>query len=309
MTVLLRSSCEHIMAQTREIIQRRILNFETLLCLNQTPLLQEQVRHAISLHCEALDAPDASPFIEDLNTLYVQIGEHWKKVNGNMVVAVSLRQSIFALEVFLVSKLLEDYANQPYHLEPGMRGIADCVAEERNRSRQISEGRDSISSARGYYDGFIFPLEEMVLNREHVEKKLHAAAERKGNPGSDIEPLIKRGDWPDLAGAILYDRELANRLFDTKAYTSEQHETVIQGIDRIQKEYFVELKSPTVFTTNSRARELTMQSRSEPLTENRHTWIQMLLTGRKQNKPSPESDMSPLIWDTETSGVSLKKIE
>ena len=293
----------------QETEKRRILNFETLLQLNQTPLLQEQIRRAISLHCKALEAADASPFIEDLNALYAQIGDHWKKVNENITVAASLRQSILVFQVFLVSKLREDYVNQPYQLEPGMRAIADRVAEQRNHSRPITEGRDGASSSQAYHDNFIFPLEEMVLNRDHVEKKLHAAATRQGNPGSDIEPLVKRCDWSNLAATLIYDRELANRLFEASAYNPKQYKAVIQGIDRIQKEFFVEVNSPTAFTTNSRAHELTMQRRSEPLTENRLTWIQMPLTGRNQNKPSPESDASPLIRDTEASGVSLKKIE
>ncbi|KAL9103075.1 MAG: hypothetical protein Q9163_001841 [Psora crenata] len=304
-------SCQNTMAQrgAHEIINHRILDLKTLLFLSLTPLLREQIRAAISLHSKALDAAETGPFIDDLNALYGQVADHWKKINQNITVAASLKQSMLTFQAFLVSKLLEDYANEPYRLDPGMRTIVECVVEQTDHSRQANEGEGGTSYAQGYYKSFIFPLEEMILNREHVEKKLRAAAERQGNPGSDIEPLVKRCDWPDLAATLVYDRELANRLFHARAYRFAEHDTVIQGIDRMQKRYFAELKSATEFTINTRAHGLFNQHHSELSTENPLTWLQGVLTGRKQKMPSPESEVSPLLYGTEEPSVSLKKVE
>ena len=278
------------MAPAREIIVDRIDQLETLSKLTMTPLLLQYTNHAISLHHKALEIENFDPFTQDLNSSYTRVKEHWKRVNGDMTVAASLQQSITIFQIFLASKLLEDYAYQPYRLEAGMREIANYVKEQ-------GERQDGGEKDQTYFDNFIFPMDEMTLNKEHVKKRLYATAERQGEPGNDVEPLINQGDWATLATTLLYDRELARILFKTSAYTAEQYDSVLQGLDGIENKYSMELKGPTAFT-------ILDQSIVKRDWQSLFTWIQPFRTGHQPGKPRPRNDTSILGEET---GSSLKK--
>ena len=54
--------------------------------------------------------------------------------------------------------------------------------------------KDGIDVGTAYPDHVIYPLEEMMLSRDYVEKKLRTVA-TEGRQGSDIQPFIDRCDW------------------------------------------------------------------------------------------------------------------
>jgi hypothetical protein len=93
----------------------------------------------------------------------------------------------------------------------------------------------------------IYPLEEMMLSRDYVENKLRAVAAGQGRQGSDIQLLIDKCDWSNLATALTNDRDLARKLFlqqplNAKQFDANTYNRILQGIDEIEGKYFAKLK-------------------------------------------------------------------
>jgi hypothetical protein len=206
-----------------------------------TPLLQTQLHHAIELHCEALNHPD--PYLKDLDTLHDQFKEHWTKVYGDATSRAFLLRDIVMFHQFLVGKLLEDYTNEPYTINNWERDQAKCIIEQEG-------AKDGSNVGTAYSIHVIYPLEEMMLSRDYVENKLRAAA-AEGRRGSDIQPLIDRCDWSNLATALTNDRDLARKLFlqqpfNTNQFDANTYKRILWGIDEIEGKYLAKLlDSPT----------------------------------------------------------------
>ena len=149
------------MGDIRQLIERRIINFETLLVEHLTPLLRERIRHAIALHLEAFKQPIVDPYLKDLDDLQDQLMEHWTKVYGNMISRAYLLQDIILFQQFLVAKLLEDYTNWPYTVEKWVLNQAKCIIEQEDHVRR---NNGSIVNTI-YQDRIVFPLEEMMLSK------------------------------------------------------------------------------------------------------------------------------------------------
>ena len=240
------------MEDIRQLIERRIINFEILSLDYLTPLLQEQIRHAIALHREALKHPNVTPYLQDLDDLHDQLKEHWSKVHGGLVSRAFLLQDIIMFRQFLIAKLLEDYTNMPYSV--GKWALDQAKRIEQKSSTGAKDGSN-------YQVHVVYPLEEMMLDRDHVENKLRVAAAGRGDSGSDIQLLIDRCNWSNLATALTNDRNLALRLFerqpiDTDIFDANTDKSILQGIDEIKGKYFAELSDSSTFVISTHAKKM-----------------------------------------------------
>jgi len=220
-------------------IARRILDFESLLQGNVTPLLQSQLQHAVVAHREVLDHPLSSvdEDLTNLDKLYFEIKSHWKRIYTDMHAAASLFRAMRQLRQFLRSKLLEDYCNERYTVHGLILKLAQL--------KENAEGCHGKEPDALYQDCVILPLEELMLDRAHVEGKMRTALLREGEPGSDIQPLINKGDWTSLASILVKDRELARKVFPENDQTTQK---LMKGIARIADEYYSQLIDASQFT-------------------------------------------------------------
>jgi hypothetical protein len=218
----------NIMGDIRRAIEGRISHLEILLAEYLTPLLRKQIYHAIELHREALSHPD--PYIDDLDALYDQLKEHWTRVYGDPISRACLLQDIIMFHRFLIAKLLEDYTNEPYTVNKWVLDQAKCIIEQDSHAR----AKDGSSVGTEYPVHVIYPLEEMMLSRDYVENKLRAVASEQRRPGGDIQPLIDRCDWLNLAMALTNDHDLALKLvveqpFNTNMFDGNPYKRILRG--------------------------------------------------------------------------------
>jgi len=236
------------MATAHEIALARIVNFAFLLGLNPAPLLEEQLSHAIVLHQQALESRDINPFIQDLDALHAQIEEHWARVHADMLSTASLLWDIDLFQRFLHSKLLEDYANEPFAVSGRMLRLAESTAEQEKRRLTAPTNEETTTLDQEYREHVVFPLEESKLDRDCVENKLRAVAARQGRPGNDIQLLIDACDWAKLAAVLLSDRDIVINLTQRSQTFAEASDKILTGINRVQNKYFASLSSPSMFT-------------------------------------------------------------
>jgi len=282
----------------RDIVELRIAHFTFLLQQKLTPLLYEQLSHAIQLHLQALSSSDVTPFAPDLDASYDQINEHWKKIYANMATTATLFIGINELEQFLRFKLLEDYANESYEASDRILSLAESTAKQ-HLAGPINE--DSTTSDELYEDHVVFPLEESKLDRDCVEKKLLAVAERKGRPGNDIQPLIDARNWGRLAVVLLSDREITIKLTQRSPTFAEVSQRILKGISRFERAYFKTLSSPSEFVLAPRGHQ-----------RRGFAWDILMMATLKRNTPDPgiETDDRDMLMggDIAVTGVDLKKL-
>jgi len=217
-----------------------------------TPLLHENLSHALELHQKALSSSDMTAMAPDLDDSYDQINEHWTKLYADMATTATLLIDINNLEEFLHCKLLEDYANKPYEASDRILSLAESTAKQ-HLARPTNE--DSTTSDKFYEDHVVFPLEESQLDRDCVEKKLVAVAERKGRPGNDIQPIIDACNWDMLAVVLLSDREIAIKLIQRSPTFAKVSDRILRGISQFQDAYFASLSSPSDFVLAPRGHQ------------------------------------------------------
>jgi hypothetical protein len=104
----------------------------------------------------------------------------------------------------------------------------------------------------------------MMLSRDYVENKLHAVATGQG---SDIQLLIDKCDWSNLATALTDDRDLTHKLFlqqpfNTNIFNKNTYKRILQGIDKIKGKYFVKPLDPSTFITTLHTREMSARQAS-----------------------------------------------
>lgn len=123
---------------------------------------------------------------------------------------------------------------------------------------RIFRQRDDIEQM--YYAFFTWPLEEMMLDQDHVQETLVTAAAEPQSPerARDIQCSIARCDWPSLARALVKDRELAIALFDEEPidpeyYNANTRKKVLRGIEKVREKYFEDLSDPVNFTISKYA--------------------------------------------------------
>ena len=286
-------------------IEHRILNFNILLEENPTPLLRQEMLNAIEMHRMALQQPNVNPYLKDLNILHAQIDEHWSRVNQDMITKAFLTYDIIALQLFLSSKLMEDYLNKPYKVQARILCMGGWVEKQ---------GEDC---SEKYKTHVTFPIEEYMLNKDDVENKLRTVTARQGHPGNDIQPLIERCDWDNLAAVLTRDRELASMLPLGPSYTAEMYKRVMQGIDQIQTKYFTSVTGPSRFTISTHAKEMslgrgsksgpvarvteakTQPSEASPEKGSIRQWYHMVAGSLKSRKSASDAESSISLIDHE----------
>ena len=163
---------------------------------------------------------------------------------------------------FLRSKLSEDYTEKP--VEPVQSHIVvlgKCKGDLKDREQAAKLLSKPLADLDGFYrDSVDLAVQELELDPDHVQSKFRTAAEREGEPGSDIEPLIDHCHWTRLAEARVKDRMMAEHLFEMAGDDQKLYEQVIKGIDHIAKRYFDSLVSPSRFVISARAGGLAVKA-------------------------------------------------
>jgi hypothetical protein len=158
---------------------------------------------------------------------------------------------------FLIAKLLEDYMNEPCPVNKWVLDQAKCIVKQEDYTR----AKDGSNMDTTYQVHVVYPLEEMMLDRDHVKNKLRAAVMGQEHSGSDIQRLIDKCDWSNLVTALAYDRGLALKLFegqspDANIFDAKTYQRILNGIDKIKGTYFLELSDSSTFTISTHAREI-----------------------------------------------------
>lgn len=225
-----------------------------------TPSLREEIAHAIIVHEEALKQPSLDvPFVEELDSLQDQIEAHWSRVYKSCIDHSHLVADLGQYQLFLTHLLLSEYTAVAF---TDTRSIGWLHQSATHIKRA---GTDTTSEFREiFYESIVLPLDELLLNRPHVELRLLLAAgddDQKRPLGGLIQSLIKWGNWKDLAKYLYNDRELALCLFKYQPilpglFDSDTRDNVLQGIASIQQKYFTNISSPTEYTTSKYAMSL-----------------------------------------------------
>jgi hypothetical protein len=161
---------------------------------------------------------------------------------------------------FLVGKLLEDLANEPYTINQWILDQAKCIIEQEG-------AKDGSNMSTAYPVHVIYSLEEMMLSKDYGENKLRAVVAGQGRQGSNIQPLINRHNWSKLATALTNDRDLAQKLFlqqpfKASIFDANTYKRILKSIDEIEGKYFATLSDPSTFTISPHAREISARQAS-----------------------------------------------
>lgn len=226
----------------------RVCYYAYFLFENVTPLLRKEINHATKVHSEAFQQSDVdSDLLKALDNVHLRLTQHWAKVFQEPISRALLTQQISFFQRFLTDRLLEVYTGKPYQVD-----------QWHSTELRIFRQRDDLGQM--YYDFFTWPLEEMMLDQDHVQDTLvTAAAEpQSADRAKDIRSLIARCDWPSLARALVKDRELAIGLFDEEPIDPEYYNTntrkkVLRGIEKVRDKYFEDLSDPAKYTISKHA--------------------------------------------------------
>lgn len=246
-------------------LRTRVLCYELLLVDYQTPLFHNELLDAIKLHKEAIQRPDPTPAEREraadqlvvLDNLDKRLHKHWNELQESMSSRTVLLAYIADYQRYLGQRMILDYT--------GKRG-----GESHGWASELVKTIDDVGiSGVGRIDEdftlyqltFVRPLKEMMLNQDHVERRLRIAATGSTHPAGEIYRLVDQCDWPNLAAAVLNDRALAETLFGSKQFNKniwspQFGRYVVQKIDDTRDKYFAELSTSTKYTLSKRARDL-----------------------------------------------------
>lgn len=254
-----------IFEEIRSQLRDRVAGYQLLLLEYQTPLFRNELLDAIKLHEEAVQRPDPTPAERErvldqlgvLNNMDDRLRGHWKELQKSMGSRTLLLTNIAHYQRSSGAWLMVDYTGKPagrlYDWASGLVELIDNVS---------SSGVGSIDEDfKQYQRTFVRPLKEMMLNHDHIETRLRAAATGSTHPAGEIFRLIDQCDWTNLAAAVVNDRKLAVTLFGAKqlnngCWSLQFGKLVLQKIDRIGGKYFTELSTPSRYTLSKRARVL-----------------------------------------------------
>lgn len=229
------------------------------------PLLLKEIRQALDLHSEAVKQPHLAAkkeLLGDLDKAHSRVSEHWCKVNKDYYASSALISDIGLHQLFLTRFLLDDYA--PTWFPRGPKGTASEVHDWACRMAGLInacgvDGGDSDDKNWEYQRSVVSPLEEMGLNRAHVEDKIRAlAAAQPGHSCNFVQRIIRQHDWQTLAEVLLNDRELVIDLFEPPPvlkglFDKPTRTAILKSIDHLTSKYFTELSGPTRYTLSIHA--------------------------------------------------------
>lgn len=260
-----------------ELIESRLQDYTMLGFESLTPLLKQLLQQSSEFHSQALKLPVIHKHLmRELNTFHHIVEEHWGKVHNSLARHAQLIAHMLMFMAVLSSALVRDYCRALAREEAE---DGEYVAESHVKliKQHRESGRDSNSedSEQSYQDLVVAPVEELMLDHEHVENRFMAAAETcnmpKGSIPGTVHYFIKRCDWPGLANTLVRDRELALAILDAGKQSStmlglfpkDDAIKVVQGISDIRDKYFTDLSSPTDFTLSKHAKKQSPPSSSD----------------------------------------------
>ena len=245
------------MSDRRNAIWLRGIKYSTNGADYPTALLREEIQHAKTIHEEALKHADLSSYFEDLDAVHNRLREHWTKVYGDLDRRALLLQDMVMYEQSLIPMLLGHYANVPYEISKWANGRAQWIVLQESHTKTDTGG----SEEADYSTRHVWPLEEMMLNREHVEHKLRTAVAKKEHESSEVQLLVDLCDWTNLAMLLTNDHDLLFQLIkarrsDAQFYDTDTYSKILHGINIVKKKYFAEHLDPLTFTLSKYAEKL-----------------------------------------------------
>lgn len=264
-TSLSNGNMENNDEQARSLVRHRItsLQIQERFVTGLTPLLLREIRQAIEIHSEAAEQPDLTTnteLLRDLDNAHDRVSEHWCKFHENYMTSSSLLAYIGLHQQFLTHFLVDEYTSTPALRDTKSTNVHDWACDMAGLIQTHSTAEnDSTASDLEYQRSIVSPLEEMGLNKAHVEDKIRAlVAVQRGQSCGYVRRLIRQCDWQKLAEVLLNDRELAIDLFEPRpvvegTFNDETRSIVVKSIDNTIDKYFTELWSPTKYTLSKHA--------------------------------------------------------
>ena len=253
----------HAMEDIQKSITRFISCCEGLLKGELTPLLRSEIEKAYNNHLSVrqLSLAEITHHVHDLKSQQKSIENHWNQIFQNMITKAYIFLELEFFEHFLSDKLCEDYINEPLYIAERILDFARIKGSSDDRklaAHKLTKGREE-ELDNLYQKIVVFAVKELTLDLAHVERKLSAALERNGKPGSDIQALIDQCRWADLATVLVEDQKLSLKV-NPGSYQTFTKFMIKHGIDQVRRTYFKELISPSAFTLSTHARALSPKS-------------------------------------------------
>jgi len=199
-----------------------VTNWQVLIATCKlTPRLRKQIQTTIYTYQEIAKQknPHVGASFKILLDLRDEIDSHWAQIFKNPIRTAVLFRHMFIFQVFLKDRLLEDYTGGSQVINVNIICLARFMGSLEDRERAAREICAKLDNLEGIYQQHvIFVLQELLLDRAHVERKMRTALARGGRPGSDIQPLIDRRDWESLATVLMKDQLLTTELFSKYDY-------------------------------------------------------------------------------------------
>ncbi|MCJ1483429.1 hypothetical protein MMC06_003596 [Schaereria dolodes] len=253
-------------------INLRIKRYEDLLKFcKMTPRLKSRLESSIgslkstkqNLELDGAQTVDEST-IDYLKKIEVAVDSHWKFVYGDMLDTSVIFNNVLAIETFLDHTLQEDYCRKPNSSIIQKRAMMQFAGvwgspEDREtlirtfaRVRLRGDDDGPAESADDIYERSIGKvINEMLLDRQHVEDKLRAVHRRRDQSGSNVQELIDARKWEELAKTLCGDTTLVN-----KVVAKDHRNEVMTAINKVVRKYYKSIRGPTDYTLSLHTEEL-----------------------------------------------------
>lgn len=192
-----------------------------------------------------------------LDSIDAQLMEHWKDLHTSLTSRTALLANIMGYQGFFATSILLDYAGH----SPREAGLEPWVVRHvETLNKHHSTGEITDQDIKLYQQTFASPIREMMLDQDHVEKRIRIAVAQP-YPTGEIYRLIDECDWANLAAMLIDDRALAVTLYgqkplDPKSYNDNIAKIVLRKMDEIRDRYFTDLSTASTYTTSKHARDL-----------------------------------------------------
>ena len=240
-----------------EYIVNTVTDWQTVMAHQVlTPCLQKHLQSAILIYCETANQQtlDLSKSIENLEKVQVGVEDHWSQILGQVSITAQVYEQKMLFEDFLRDKLLKDYRRIPYVVNEKIVWLEWFHESLEDRTQAAHEIDTQVNWLLDIYRQHVtFIVKKLMLNQAHVESKMHAAAGRRGQSGSDVQSLIDHCEWTNLAAVLVKDQMLMTQIFGKGDDTGAK---ILNGIGQIQKRYFHKLINPSRFVISKYASTL-----------------------------------------------------
>ena len=171
-------------------LEWQIGNYEIIFLQSMTPLLRQELHHAIRMHREAIDVIKLQrdhQYLEELDIEQKRIQVHWNKIFGDLVSRVRLMRNIGKFQSFVVGKLLEDYTRKPYTIklfeveqaflvewhDAAAKGGSQNIEGDESDERTVSYGYNNSASSHSGNDRTGSDHNEILLEAYNMTLCIH----------------------------------------------------------------------------------------------------------------------------------------